>query len=67
LLPITDLAEQKKALRELQNQWSKIGMTARDKRAALDARLEVVEAAYKEAEATIWRNLILPQKHALPM
>jgi hypothetical protein len=56
LLPITDLTEQKKALRELQNQWSKIGMTARDKRAALDARLEVVEAAYKEAEATIWRK-----------
>ena len=56
LLPITDLAEQKKALRELQNQWSKIGMTARDKRSALDARLEVVEAAYKEAEATIWRK-----------
>ena len=56
LLPITDLAEQKKALRELQNQWNKIGMTARDKRAALDARLEVVEAAYKEAEAAIWRK-----------
>jgi hypothetical protein len=56
LLPITNLAEQKKALRELQNQWSKIGMTARDKRAALDARLEVVEAAYKEAEATVWRK-----------
>ena len=56
LLPITDLAEQKKVLREFQNQWGKIGMTARDKRAALDARLEVVEAAYKEAEATIWRK-----------
>jgi Domain of Unknown Function (DUF349) len=56
LLPITDLSEQKKVLRELQNQWSKIGMTARDKRAALDARLEVVEAAYKEAEAAVWRK-----------
>lgn len=56
MLPITDLANQKKAFRELQTQWSKIGMTARDKRATLDARLEVVEAAYKEAEAAIWRK-----------
>jgi hypothetical protein len=56
LLPITDLSEQKKVLRELQDQWSKIGMTARDKRAALDARLEAVEAAYKEAEAAVWRK-----------
>lgn len=54
LLPISNLAEQKKVLRELHSQWVKIGMTARDKRASLDARVEVVELAYKEAEAAIW-------------
>ena len=56
LLPITDLDQAKKALRELMNTWSKIGMTHRDKRASLDARVHVVESAIKEAEAENWRK-----------
>ena len=56
LLPITDLNETKKALRELMNTWTKIGMTHRDKRATLDARVHVVESAIKEAEAENWRK-----------
>lgn len=56
LLPITDLAAQKKTLRELHGKWIKIGMTARDKRTALDARVEAVELAYKQAEAALWRK-----------
>lgn len=56
LLPITDLNEAKKALRELMNTWTKIGMTHRDKRATLDARVHVVESAIKEAEAENWRK-----------
>jgi hypothetical protein len=56
LLPITDVNEGKKALRELLNSWGKIGMTHRDKRAALDSRVNAVEHAFKEAEAEIWRK-----------
>jgi hypothetical protein len=46
----------KKALRDLMNAWSKIGMTHRDKRASLDARVHSVESVIKEAEAEIWRK-----------
>lgn len=34
----------------------KIGMTHRDKRAALDARVSAVESAVKESESEIWRK-----------
>jgi hypothetical protein len=56
LLPITNLDEAKKALREHMNSWSKIGMTHRDKRTSLDARVHAVESAIKEAEAAHWRK-----------
>jgi hypothetical protein len=56
LLPITNLDQAKKSLRELLNSWSKIGMTHRDKRASLDARVHAVESVIKEAEAEIWRK-----------
>jgi len=56
LLPITDVNQAKKALRDLMNAWSKIGMTHRDKRAALDARVQAVESVIKESEAEIWRK-----------
>ena len=56
ILPITKLDEAKKTLREHMNAWSKIGMTHRDKRASLDARVQVVEAAVKAAEADNWRK-----------
>jgi hypothetical protein len=56
LLPITDVKEARKALNEHLRSWEKIGMTHRDKRAALDARVAAVESAIKEAEAEIWRK-----------
>jgi len=56
LLPIKDLKEAKSALRELLRSWEKIGMTHRDKRSALDARVRVVEEAIKAAEAEVWRK-----------
>ena len=56
VLPITNLDEAKKALREHMNEWSKIGMTHRDKRASLDARVHAVEILIKEAEAAHWRK-----------
>jgi hypothetical protein len=56
LLPIKDLKEAKKALRDHLRSWEKIGMTHRDKRSALDARVRVVEEAIKAAEAEVWRK-----------
>ena len=56
LVPITNIDEAKKALREHMNSWSKIGMTHRDKRSTLDARVHAVESIIKEAEAENWRK-----------
>lgn len=56
LLPFTDAKVAKNALRELMNEWSKIGITNRDKRAVLEARVAVVEDAIKTAEAELWRK-----------
>ena len=56
LLPIKDLKEAKNALREHLRSWEKIGMTHRDKRSALDARVRVVEEAIKAAEVEVWRK-----------
>ena len=48
LLPISDLQSAKKEFRALMEQWSKIGMTERSKRAALDERLAKVEDQIRE-------------------
>ena len=56
LLPIKDLKEAKNSLRDHLRSWEKIGMTHRDKRSALDARVRVVEEAIKAAEAEVWRK-----------
>jgi hypothetical protein len=56
LLPFTDAKAVKAAFRDLMGEWSKIGITNRDKRAALDARIAVVEEAIKSAEAELWRK-----------
>jgi hypothetical protein len=56
LLPFTDVKVAKNAFRELMSEWSKIGITHRDKRAALDARVAKVEDAIKSAEAELWRK-----------
>jgi hypothetical protein len=56
VLPITDVKESRKVLNEHLRSWEKIGMTHRDKRAALDARVAKVESVIKEAEADIWRK-----------
>ena len=56
LVPFSNLDETKKALREHMNSWNKIGMTHRDKRTALDARVHAVESVIKEAEAENWRK-----------
>ena len=56
LLPITDVKSARKEFNELSRLWEKIGMTHRDKRAALDARVKNVERAIKELEAELWRK-----------
>ena len=56
LVPVTNIESAKKELREHLNAWSKIGMTHRDKRAAMDARVHAVEAVIKAAEAENWRK-----------
>lgn len=56
LIPFTDVKAAKSAFRELMNEWVKIGITDRNKRAALDNRLAVVEEAIKSAEAELWRK-----------
>jgi hypothetical protein len=56
LVPFTDVKAAKAAFRELMNEWTKIGITNRDKRAALDARVSAVEEAIKSAEAEVWRK-----------
>ncbi|CAN2197972.1 Protein of unknown function DUF349 [Candidatus Nanopelagicaceae bacterium] len=56
LVPFTDVKAAKSSLRELMRSWEKIGITHRDKRAALEARVEKIENAIKEAEADIWRK-----------
>jgi Domain of Unknown Function (DUF349) len=48
LLPIKDVQSARKEFRALMDQWSKIGMTERKKRAELDARIDKVERAIKE-------------------
>jgi hypothetical protein len=56
ILPISNVKEARKALNEHLRAWERIGMTHRDKRAAMDARVQVVENAVKESEAEIWRK-----------
>jgi len=56
VLPISDVKAARTALNEQLRLWEKIGMTHRDKRAAFDARVLVVESAVKTAEAENWRK-----------
>jgi hypothetical protein len=56
LLPFTDVKIVKNEFRELMREWEKIGITQRDKRSSLDARVQVVESAIKSAEAEVWRK-----------
>jgi hypothetical protein len=65
VLPITDIKESRKVLNEHLRSWEKIGMTHRDKRAALDARVAKVESVIKEAEADVWRKTDPAAKSAL--
>lgn len=48
LIPVTDISSARKQFRSLMEQWTRIGMTDRKKRAEMDARISKVERAIKE-------------------
>ncbi|GAA2141937.1 DUF349 domain-containing protein [Kitasatospora kazusensis] len=56
ILPITDLKAAKAALREVSERWEAIGHVPRDARPRLDARLNTVERAIREAEDAEWKR-----------
>jgi len=56
LIPFTDVKAAKTSFRELMRTWDKIGITQREKRAALEARISVVEEAIKAADADMARK-----------
>ena len=56
LVPFTDVKVAKNEFRDLMREWEKIGITPRDKRAAMDARVHAVESAIKAAESELWRK-----------
>ncbi|MFJ1705214.1 DUF349 domain-containing protein [Kitasatospora sp. NPDC088346] len=56
ILPITDLKAAKAALRDVNERWEAIGHVPRDARPKLDARLNTVERAIREAEDAEWQR-----------
>ncbi len=51
LLPVNDHRSSRKAFRELDDEWRKIGITDRKKRDLLEARIKKVNDAIREAES----------------
>lgn len=56
LLPISNLDDAKRKFRDLRTKYAKGGMIERNKKAALDRRVENVELSIKEAEQEKWRR-----------
>lgn len=56
LLPVTDVAAARRALRELHERWEAIGHVPRESRAAVEGRLKAVEDAVNGAEESSWRR-----------
>ncbi|MGB2838538.1 MAG: DUF349 domain-containing protein, partial [Actinomycetes bacterium] len=56
LLPITDLAATRDALRSIQDRWAQIGHVPRADKAGIERRLQQVEKALRSAEDTRWKR-----------
>ena len=56
LLPIKDLKEAKRLLREIQDRWEEVGQLSGRERGALEARLRAVENEVRGAEDAEWRR-----------
>ena len=64
LLPITDLAAAKTAMRSIGQRWNAIGHVPRNDRDKVEGRLRKVEEAIKRSEEDQWRRTD-PAKRAL--
>ncbi|WP_407317743.1 DUF349 domain-containing protein [Isoptericola halotolerans] len=56
LLPVTDLASAKSALRDLQDRWEDAGKVPRGDIQRVEGRLRAVESAVREAEDARWKR-----------
>jgi len=56
LLPITDVEATKSALRDIQEQWEKIGHVPRDAKEKIERRLKAVEGALRKLQDEKWHN-----------
>jgi hypothetical protein len=56
LLPVTDPASARAALRDLQARWEAVGRTPRTEASRLEARLRKVEQAVRDADQARWRR-----------
>ena len=56
LLPVTDLAAARRALRDIQEAWESVGFVPRNAKADLESRLRRVERAVHDAERDQWRR-----------
>lgn len=56
LLPITDIEATKTALRDIQEQWEKIGHVPRDAKEKIERRLKAVETALRKLQDEKWHQ-----------
>ena len=56
LLPITDIEATKKSLREIQEQWEKIGHVPRDAKEKVERRLKAVESELRKLQEEKWHK-----------
>ncbi len=56
ILPITDLASARDALRSIQDRWSQIGHVPRADKPAIERRLQQVEQALRAADDARWKR-----------
>jgi len=56
LLPITDIEDTKKALRDIQEQWEKIGHVPRDAKDKVERRLKAVESELRKLQDEKWHK-----------
>jgi hypothetical protein len=63
LVPVTDLAAAKAAIRSIQERWEQIGKVPRAALSSVEGRLRAVETAIRDAESATWRRTD-PEKQA---
>ncbi|MGC0419640.1 DUF349 domain-containing protein [Embleya sp. AB8] len=56
ILPVTDVKSARAALRSINDRWEAIGHVPRDARPKMEARLQTVERAIREAEEELWKR-----------